>query len=96
MGVSLCLLAGSVGESVHTVNQYSCRYCVHLLLGSTCLLMRALTQSRRPREHSMERGVSPSLLTTTVGGMNEHVLLALLKMIKTYSLGCTVAPELDT
>ena len=94
--MSLCLLAGSVGETVHTVNQYSCRYCVHLLLGSICLLMRALTQSRCPHEHSMERGVSPSLFTKTLGGMNEQVLLAVLKMTKTYSLGCTVAPELDT
>ena len=44
----------------------------------------------------MERGVFPSLLTTTVGEMNKQVLLVVLKMTKTYSLGCTVAPELDT
>ncbi len=38
----------------------------HLLFGSTCLLMRALTISRWPREHSRERGVSPALFTATV------------------------------
>ncbi len=38
----------------------------HLLFGSTCLLMRALTIFRLPREHSMERGVSPASFTATV------------------------------
>ncbi len=38
----------------------------HLLFGSTRLLMRALTISRSPREHSRERGVSPASFTATV------------------------------
>ncbi len=37
----------------------------HLLFGSTCLLIRALTIFRSPQEHSKERGVSPSSFIAT-------------------------------
>ena len=43
---------------------------IYLHFGSICLLMRALTQSRLPHEHSRKRGVSPSLFAKTESTFN--------------------------
>ena len=46
----------------------------YLLFGSTCLLMRALTISRLPCEHSRERGVSPASFTATVDTLYKQIV----------------------
>ncbi len=60
--MSPALLTGSVEGQYQQRNSTD----KHLLFGSTCLLMIALTISRSPQEHSRERGVSPAQFTATV------------------------------
>ena len=95
-GVSPALLTGSVEDHHQQRNSTD----KHLLFGLTCLLMRALTIFKLPREHSRERGVSPAFtaaFTATVDTSKLWTLEnnSLLCSMHTHILGYTDVLERD-